>query len=228
MWVFACKADEYGWPTKTKARLLARGYQQRANIDLGELFAPTVAVPCVRSLAAMACELGLDLGHFDVEQAFVQPPLDGDMYMQLPEGCGCLSGMVVKLNKSLYGLKQSSRQWRAHLTRCLLFLGFVQCLADACVFRLMEDGRIVMIIVVHVDDIFDVGKKDRCDQFGRDLTEIVPVKNLGELLFFSGCLYERDWERGTLKISQPTYLCYSAGRGMRSKRRKEHSTSGRY
>ena len=67
MWVFACKADEYGWPTKTKARLLARGYQQRANIDLGELFAPTVAVPCVRLLAAMAYELGLDLCDFDVE-----------------------------------------------------------------------------------------------------------------------------------------------------------------
>ena len=70
--------DEYGWPTKTKARLVARG----------ELFAPTVAVPCVRLLAAMACELGLDLCDFDVEQAFVLSPLTEDVCMQLPEGCG--------------------------------------------------------------------------------------------------------------------------------------------
>ena len=47
MWVFAWKADEYGWPTKTKARLVARGDQLTANIGLGELFAPTVAVSYV-------------------------------------------------------------------------------------------------------------------------------------------------------------------------------------
>ena len=49
-----------------------------------------------------------------------------------------------------------------------------------------------MIIVVHVDDIFAVGKKGRCDQFGRGLNGMVPLKNLGELRFLSGCLYERD------------------------------------
>ena len=52
--MFACKADDYGSPTKTKARLEARGDQQRAYIDFGELLEPTVGVPCVRLLAAMA------------------------------------------------------------------------------------------------------------------------------------------------------------------------------
>ena len=49
-----------------------------------------------------------------------------------------------------------------------------------------------MIIVVHVDDICAVGKKERCDQFGEDLNRIVPMKNLGELKWYSGCFYERD------------------------------------
>ena len=44
----------------------------------------------------------------------------------------------------------------------------------------LEEGRVVMIIVVHVD-IFSVGGRGKCDQFGRDLNEMVPVKNLGEL-----------------------------------------------
>ena len=69
----------------------------------------------------MVCALGPDLCHFNVGQAFVQSPLDEDVYMQLPEGCGWLSGMLVKLNKSLYGLKQASRQWHAHLARRLFF-----------------------------------------------------------------------------------------------------------
>ena len=91
MGVFDWKADEYGCPTKTKARLVARGDVQRMNIGFGELFAPTVAVSSVRLLTAMACELDLDLCHFDIEQAFVQSDLEENVYMRLPQGCavGC-------------------------------------------------------------------------------------------------------------------------------------------
>ena len=101
MWVFNWKADEYGWPTKTKARLVARGDEQRVDIDFGELFAPTVAVSSVRLLTAMACELDLDLCHFDIEQAFVQSDLEENVFMRLPQGCDRLSGKTVRLNKSL-------------------------------------------------------------------------------------------------------------------------------
>ena len=52
------------------------------------------------------------------------------MFMTLPDGCGALSGKIVKLNKSLYGLRQASRQWYAMLKKSLLALGFEQCLAD--------------------------------------------------------------------------------------------------
>ncbi|CAB1106485.1 unnamed protein product [Ectocarpus sp. CCAP 1310/34] len=178
----AMECDEYGWPTKFKARLVAWGHMQRASIDFGELFAPTVSVSSVRLLAALACEQNLDLCHFDILQAFVQSELDEDVFMHLPQGCGRSSGLIAKLCESLYGLKQASRRWYAHLTRCLLLLGFLQCLADTCVFRLMEKGHVIIIIVVHVDDIFAVGQKERCDKFGRDLNEMVPVKNRVEVM----------------------------------------------
>ena len=55
--------------------------------------------------------LDLDLRHFDVEQAFVQSDLDAEIYLRLPPGCGAMSGKVVRLNKSVYGLKQASRTW---------------------------------------------------------------------------------------------------------------------
>ena len=85
----------------------------------------------------------------------------------------------MKLSKSLYGLRQASRQWYALLKKCRLALGFMQCLSDSCVFRLVG-GKVAMHLVVHVD-IFAVGKKERCDQFGKDLGRLVPVKSLGEL-----------------------------------------------
>ena len=203
--IFDWKVDQFGWPTKAKARLVARGDMQREYIDFGDLHAPTVASSSVRLLAALACEHDLELCHFDIDQAFVRADLAEDVYMRLPEGCGSLSGKVVKLSKSLYGLRQASRQWYALLKKCLLALGFVQCLADSCVFRLVEGGKVVMHLVVHVDDIFAVGKKERCDQFGKDLGRLVPVKSLGELKWYSGCYYERDREAGRLTISQQTY-----------------------
>ena len=91
------------------------------------------------------------------------------------------------------------------LKKCLLVLEFVQCLADSCVFRLVEGGKAAMGLVVRVDDIFAVGKKERCDQFGKDLGRLVPVKSLGELNWYSGCYYEIDREAGRLTISQQTY-----------------------
>ena len=112
---------------------------------------------------------------------------------------------VVRLNKSLYGLKQASRTWHAHLTMCLLRLGFEQCLTDVRVFRLTEDGRVTIIAVVHVDDIFAVGWKERCDRLCADLNRAIPVKNLGELKWYGGCRYSRDRERGTLTISQQSF-----------------------
>ena len=201
------KCDAYGWPTKVKSRLVARGDQQTQYIDYGEVFAPTVAVSCVRLLAAFACEQDLEIFHLDIEQAFVNSEMeDGhDVYMRLPKGCGAMSGMVVKLAKSLYGLKQAARQWHAHLKRCLLVLGFEQCLADACVFRLMEDGLVVLTVVVHVDDVFSVGKKERYEKFCSDLGKMVPVKDLGPLEWYSGCFYERDRDLGRLTISQENH-----------------------
>ena len=109
------------------------------------------------------------------------------------------------LNRSLYGLKQASRPWHAHLTSCLKTLGFRQCLADACVFRLVKEGRVAIIAVVHVDDIFAVGLKSRCDVFRDDLNRMAPVKNLGELRWYGGCHYTREREMGTLTISQKMF-----------------------
>ena len=82
---------------------------------------------------------------------------------------------------------------------------FVQCLADSCVFRLVEGGEVAMHLVVHVDDVFAVGKKERCYQFGKNLGRHVPVKSLVELKWYSGCYNERDREAGRLTISQHTY-----------------------
>ena len=109
MWLFCWKFDTFGWISKAKSRLVAREFKQREGIDFTETFALTVSSYCVRVLSAIACEIDLDVCHFDVEQAFVQSKLDEDVFLRLPKGYDRLSGNIVRLNKSLYGLKQASR-----------------------------------------------------------------------------------------------------------------------
>ena len=59
--------------------------------------------------------------------------------------------------------------------------------------------------VVHVDDIFAVGQKERCDRLCVDSNLTIPVKNLGELKWYGGCRYSRDRESGTLTIFQQSF-----------------------
>ena len=69
-----------------------------------------------------------------------------------------------------------------------------------------EEGSVVMTVEWCLQvTYFAVEEKERCDQFGRDLNQMVPVKNLGELRWYSGCFCERDWAKGVLTISQQTF-----------------------
>ncbi|CAB1120585.1 unnamed protein product [Ectocarpus sp. CCAP 1310/34] len=203
-WFFNCKGKRVRMADEIQGKTFTGGGHAEASIDFGELFAPTVS--SVRLLAALACEQNLDLCHIDIQQAFVQSELDEDVFMRLPQGCGRLSGLIVKLWKSLYGLKQASRLCHAHLTRCLSLFVFLQCLAGACVFRLMEEGHVIMI---HVDDVVAAGQKERCDKCGRDINEMVPVKNLGELRWTSwmGITFERGVVTGCVTWFSRTQKC---------------------
>ena len=91
-WVFSWKVNEFGRPLRAKARLAARGFRQRAGVDLFETFPPCPSVASIRLPAAIAFALSLDLCHFDAEKALVQSELSEDVYMRLPKGCRAISG----------------------------------------------------------------------------------------------------------------------------------------
>ena len=78
--------------------------------------------------------------------------------MKLPGGRGELSGKYVDLEKALYGLKQSSLLWNDLLVEKLVTVhGMEQCMTDPCVFRLIREGKVVLILKVYVDDMAVVG-----------------------------------------------------------------------
>ena len=76
-------------------------------------------------------------------------------------------------------------------------LGFEQCEADACVMRLVEEGAVSIVVVVHVDDLFAIGLKSRCDKFCKELNQFVPINNLEQLRWYAGCRFTRGRDAGT-------------------------------
>ena len=115
-----------------------------------------------------------------------------------------MSGKIVRLNKSLYGLRQASRTFNKSLVVDLKRIGFEQCLSDPCVLRFMMGDEGLGMVVIHVDDILFGGLKRIGEFVVQALGDSLPTKNLGEVIFFLGCAFRRD--RGTIEISQERYI----------------------
>ena len=79
--------------------------------------------------------------------------------MRVPQGLDNPNNYVCKLNKSLYGLKQASRQWYAKLNSELQNMGYKQSKNDYSLF-IKETTDDITIAVVYVDDIIVTGSNE--------------------------------------------------------------------
>lgn len=152
-WVYKIKYDAAGQIDRYKARLVAKGYTQEYGGDYTEVFSPVAKMATVRFLIAMATLQSWPLHQLDINNAFLHGSLNDDIYMSITPGYkGAKSGQVCKLLKSLYGLKQASREWNAEFSRKLFSFGFKQSSADPCLF-LKGHGNSFVCLLVYVYDV---------------------------------------------------------------------------
>ena len=181
-WMLSYKSNKDGNITKTKARLMGKGFMQRENVNYLKISAPTPAGASVKTLLVVENEMGFKTYHLDLKQAFAKAKLDCKIVMKLPGGCGELSGKYMDLEKALYGLKQSGLLWNDLLVDRLVSVhGMEQCMTDPCVFRLIREGKLVLILAVHVDDMAVAGIRVEVNKLLVTLNKDFETNDLGEL-----------------------------------------------
>lgn len=151
-WVFRTKRDVTGNVIQYKARLVAKGYSQRKEEDYNETYSPVVRNSALRYLFAYAANHGMIIHQMDAVSAFLQGEINEEIYIAQPQQFENRQGEgVCRLNKAIYGLKQSSRVWNQKLDKKLKQMGFKPTDYDPCVYY-NRRGDKIFIIAVHVDD----------------------------------------------------------------------------
>lgn len=194
-WIFKVKYQANGDMERYKARLVAKGFTQNEGVDYFETFAPVAKMTSFRTLIVVAAAKNWTVDQLDVTNAFLHGDLSEDVYMTLPPDYIPPADiqvqypnqvLVCKLKKSIYGLKQASRQWFLKLYAALLMFGFVQSVSDHSLFT-YTSGSSIVTLLVYVDDMVLAGNSTSLlTQVKEFLSTQFKIKDLGTLKYFLG------------------------------------------
>lgn len=205
-WVFKTKYRPDGTVERRKARLVAKGYSQLYGVDYFETFAPVAEISSIRLLYGIATEYNLDIYHIDVSTAFLYGDLEEEIYMEQPPGFVNDNGKVCKLQKAIYGLKQSGHQWNKKLDSKLTEIGFKNSNYDRCVY-FKRSQNTVTYITIYVDDVIIATNDLVCyKELKSHLKTYFDIRDMGEPKLTVGLEISRNRKLGTLSISQSGYI----------------------
>ncbi|KAI3791818.1 hypothetical protein L2E82_05681 [Cichorium intybus] len=196
-WIFIRKRNEKNEIVRYKARLVAQGFSQRPGIDYEETYSPVMDAITFRYLISLAVSENLDMHLMDVVTAYLYGSLDSDIYMKIPEGFKmpeALSAKTkqmysIKLQRSLYGLKQSGRMWYNRLSDYLISKGYKNNTICPCVFIKKTTSGYV-IIAVYVDDLNIIGTNKEILEVIEFLKKEFEMKDLGKTKYCLGLQIE--------------------------------------
>ncbi|MBW0526059.1 hypothetical protein O181_065774 [Austropuccinia psidii MF-1] len=173
-WIFAKKIDNLSGKVRYKARYVARGNRQCYNEEYKETFAPTATFSALRLLLTWAAKQNWLVHSFDFTAAYLNAPIDMEVWIKPPDGLEVPANMGCWLKKALYGTKQAGRCWWEHLGNKLKTLGFSKsAFYNSVYFNIQNDA----MTWIHVDDGIVIAKtKKDLEELKRGLESSFMIK----------------------------------------------------
>ena len=203
-WVFTRKYNKMGELLKHKARLVVKGCAQRPGFDYTDTYSPMVRLETIRAILSLVPSKNLQVQQMDVKGAYLNGVLKENVYMRQPDGFDDGTNRICWLRKTLYGLKQSGREWNKELDKRLKEKGFTNLYSDPCAY-IRRDGNDLEIITVWVDDLLLFATLlALMNKLKAELNEMFELNDLGEPTKIVGI--EIDQRADSLTISQKQYV----------------------
>lgn len=211
-WIFRLKTNKDG-SDRFRARLVARGFKDTNSYDISEIYAPVADVNDIRAVLAYANKLNLDMYQLDIKVAFLNGVLEKPVYMHFPQGLEIdehtKKTKVLRLLRSLYGLKVSPKRWFERFRNVITKLGFKPFVFKPCIFKwryTKAEVTKIVILVLYVDDILLIGDcKEKIVEVISKLKSEFEITDLGTPKKFLGIDFVRDRIHKTLLLTQQSY-----------------------
>lgn len=209
-WIYKKKPEVQGIETnRFKVRLVGKGFTQKEGVDFNEIFSPVVKHTSIRIILVLVAVQNLELEQMDVKTAFLHGHLKEKIYMKQPEGYEQKGKeqMVCLLKRSLYGLKQSLRQWYKRFDSFVVSNGYTRSSFDSCVYFKRTDSGHFIYLLLYVDDML-IASADfvAINHLNILLSSEFEMKDLGAARRILGMEITRNRAKGLLFLSQSNYV----------------------
>jgi hypothetical protein len=195
---------DYKFSGEHRVRLVFDGSRQGIN-TYDETYSPTVRPESIRLFHVYSVEMGWDIKQYDVPQAFLQSPVDHDIFAYPPRSNVEFPGQLLKLRLALYGAKQSSALFYKLLHSFLLSLGFTSSTMDPCFYKRNGGPGFDALLIVHVDDMRCSGTPSALAYVHNALLHRFKITT-GDGTRFLGMDTSYDLSAGVLTMGMATYI----------------------
>ncbi|KAL4032328.1 hypothetical protein IC575_005399 [Cucumis melo] len=223
-WVFKTKRDSNGNIERYKARLVVKGYTQKDDIDYKETFSPVSKKDSLRIIMALVAHYDLEFHQMNVKTVFLNENLDEKVFMDQLEGF-MVKGkerMVCKLKRSIYGLKQASRQWYLKFNDTITSFDFKENIVDRLIYLKISGSKFI-ILVLYVDDILlatnDFGLLCQTKEFlsknieMKDMDEasyVIEIETISYVSIVGSLLYAQTYTRPDISFAMDMLSRYQS------------------
>jgi Reverse transcriptase (RNA-dependent DNA polymerase) len=191
-----------------RARINARGFKQLDGLHYNSsaTSSPVTNDTTIRIIFTLAMLAGWKGYVIDVKGAFLNARFDKgeELFLKVPQGFEQFykESQVLKLNRTIYGLKQAAQAFWTELLRALMAMGFVRRDGDPCCYYKNVSGRKI-ICLSWVEDCIFFGSIPDIIREKNKMMEYFECEDVGFVKEYVGCKVEMSEKERSVKFTQP-------------------------